>query len=112
MAAAAAVQMLDVVVSDDFCVMHVQKVFFEMQSDVTTTKYRSLVRSCAERCEDQDDFANCSTWQLTTMGCVRRTCCDDEDLCNAATQRHLASAGWGLVVTVAVCCSLLFVLVS
>ena len=89
------------------CIVCVQKVFFEMQSDVTTTKYRSLVRSCAEHCVDQDDFRNCSAWQLTTMGCVRRTCCDDEDLCNAAAGRHSAAAGWALALTLlAACCSL------
>ncbi|XP_025095610.1 uncharacterized protein LOC112564765 isoform X2 [Pomacea canaliculata] len=62
-----------------------QKVTFEMHSDVGSATYSSVVRSCAENCMDQDDFRqNCSNWLLTTRGCVKRTCCNDEDLCNGA----------------------------
>lgn len=62
-----------------------QKVTFEMHSDVGSATYSSVVRSCAENCMDQDDFRqNCSHWLLTTRGCVKRTCCNDEDLCNGA----------------------------
>ncbi|XP_070212270.1 uncharacterized protein [Littorina saxatilis] len=69
-----------------------QKVFFQMQSDVTTTLYSSVVRSCAEQCVEQDDFFNCTDWQFTTRGCVRRNCCGDEDLCNASQPVHFIAS--------------------
>ncbi|XP_076461971.1 uncharacterized protein LOC143294382 [Babylonia areolata] len=65
-----------------------QKVYFKMKSDVKATEYSSTVRSCAEQCQDQDDFPNCTEWQSITRGCVRRSCCSDDDLCNAAHTLH------------------------
>jgi hypothetical protein len=57
-----------------------------MQSDIkANTMFSSTVRSCAEKCEAQDDFVNCTIWQLSIRGCVKRTCCDDDDLCNSAS---------------------------
>lgn len=80
-----------------------QKVMFRMQSDIGTTKYSSTVRSCSEDCLDQDDFENCTDWLYTTRGCLKRMCCDDEDLCNAATQQPVAFLQrWNCVLLVLV----------
>lgn len=82
-----------------------QKVFFEMVSDVSTTKYSSLVRSCAEQCVDQDDFLNCTKWMHTSRGCIRRSCCHDQDMCNSAYGSKYTGATvlfWGSIFTASV----------
>ncbi|KAH9513388.1 hypothetical protein Btru_034813 [Bulinus truncatus] len=62
----------------------VVKVVFEMYSEDDKKKYQSTVRSCADQCIPQDDFANCTDTLYHTRGCVHRVCCDDNDMCNSA----------------------------
>ncbi|CAG5131051.1 unnamed protein product [Candidula unifasciata] len=72
-----------------------QKVFFEMESDIDDNKYRSTVRSCADECIPHNDFINCSSELRTTRGCVKRACCNDDDLCNSGDATH--SQPWTVV---------------
>ena len=73
-----------------------------MQSDIGDARYKSTVRSCAEQCEPQDDYKNCTKDLYITRGCVRRMCCQDEDLCNTAHSKP-ASLWWlAAVVTPAI----------
>lgn len=67
-------------------VLLLQKVVFEMKSDVGDAKYTSIVRSCAENCFNQDDHLdnNCTGFKYTTRGCLKRTCCNDKNFCNVA----------------------------
>ncbi|CAH1788017.1 unnamed protein product [Owenia fusiformis] len=62
-----------------------QKVYYEVHSLIDKRDYDSTVRSCSSgQCEPQNDFLNCTEGIKLNPGCIRRTCCNDRDLCNAA----------------------------
>ncbi|KAL5007644.1 hypothetical protein ScPMuIL_016450 [Solemya velum] len=61
-----------------------QKVYFEMFSTTDNRKYVSTVRGCAADCQSKNDHENCSRELYTTRGCIKRTCCSDQDLCNSS----------------------------
>ncbi|GFR89377.1 hypothetical protein ElyMa_002541300 [Elysia marginata] len=67
-----------------------------MQSDIDDARYKSTVRSCAEQCEPRDDYQNCTRDLYITRGCVRRVCCQDDDLCNSAGRSTLT--GWAVLL--------------
>ncbi|ESO99854.1 hypothetical protein LOTGIDRAFT_173458 [Lottia gigantea] len=82
-----------------------QKVYFEMYSTEDDVKYKSLVRSCAEDCSSSNDFYNCSNDLYTTRGCIKRSCCDDEDLCNNS---HKNFTAFTIQLIIVVCGILMF----
>ena len=78
-----------------------QKVYFEMFSKLDHRQYESTVRGCSSNCVQRDDFpSNCSTLLRESRGCIKRTCCQDYDLCNSVTR---TSALTELILIMFVC---------
>ncbi|KAK6165872.1 hypothetical protein SNE40_022696 [Patella caerulea] len=76
-----------------------QKVHFEMYSTTDKVEYKSLVRSCAEECTVHNDFVNCTDDLFTTRGCIKRSCCNNEDLCNVSTK--VTAMTWNVLLAIA-----------
>ncbi|XP_060601396.1 uncharacterized protein LOC132754732 isoform X1 [Ruditapes philippinarum] len=67
-----------------------QKVYFEMEEENDEGEFIALhtstVRGCSHNCIERNDFVNCTKQLKTSRGCVRKNCCDDDDLCNSANK--------------------------
>ena len=67
------------------CISFLQKVYYKVFSESDNRVYESTVRSCSlGQCVPRDDFRNCTQDKLVFPGCVRKDCCQNTNLCNAA----------------------------
>ena len=55
-----------------------------MFSETEKRGYKSTVRGCSPGCTPRDDFLNCTTQLKNSRGCIRKDCCNDNDLCNGS----------------------------
>ena len=68
-----------------------QKVYYEAihESPKGNSVQSSMVRSCSANCQERNDFnRNCSETRRAYLGCVKKDCCADADLCNRASTRR------------------------